>query len=238
MQSRYVAYYRVSTKAQGSSGLGLEAQELAVVQFLKDRGGGVLASYTDIETGTGKGNERPQLARAIAHCKRERAILVIAKLDRLSRNVYFVSGLMESGVDFVAVDMPSANRLTIHILAAVAEEEARMISRRTKEALAAAKARGARLGRPENLTKEAQAKAARVVREKAVRAYSHVSPVIVNLRSAGMPYWRIAAHLNSLGERTRNGAEFDHKTVIRILQRASVSCAASSYQEAATEYPR
>lgn len=220
LKSRCIAYYRVSTKAQGASGLGLEAQELAVVNFLNDRGGQLLSSYVDIETGTRKGNDRPQLAKAIAHCKREKATLVIAKLDRLSRNVYFVSGLMESGIDFVAVDMPSANRLTIHILAAVAEEEARMISRRTKEALAAAKSRGVKLGRPENLTREAQAKAAQVVREKAIKAYSHVSQLVMSQRAQGTPYWRIAAQLNLMGERTRNGAEFDHKAVMRIYQRA------------------
>lgn len=220
LQSRYIAYYRVSTKAQGASGLGLEAQETAVTKFLGDRGGDLLASFTDIETGTRRGNDRPQLIRAVAHCKREKATLLIAKLDRLSRNVHFVSGLMESGIDFVAVDMPSANRLTIHILAAVAEEEARMISRRTKEALAAAKARGTVLGRPENLTPEARAKALCVVRENAIKAYSHVSQLVLNLRLQGMPYWRIAAHLNSMGETTRNGAAFDHKTVMRIYERS------------------
>ena len=153
--------YRVSTQKQGRSGLGLEGQETAVNQFAGQNRGGVLASYTEIETGTNK-RERPELTKAIAHCRREGATLVIAKLDRLARNVHFVSGLMESGVEFVCCDNPTANRLTIHILAAVAEDEARRISERTKAALAAYKARGGVLGasRTEcrNLTEDARRK--------------------------------------------------------------------------------
>src|SRR4051794_33128778 len=136
---KYIAYYRVSTDRQGCSGLGLDAQRAAVASYLAGREP-LLAEYTEIESG--KKNDRPQLAVALGECHRRRARLVIAKLDRLARNVHFISGLMESGVDFVAVDMPEANRLTLHILAAVAEHEREMISRRTKEALAAAKARG------------------------------------------------------------------------------------------------
>jgi DNA invertase Pin-like site-specific DNA recombinase len=218
--SRCVAYYRVSTKAQGHSGLGLDAQEQAVTHFLDGRGSQLVGTYTDIETGTRKGNDRPQLARAIAQCKRERATLVIAKLDRLSRNVHFVSGMMESGVDFVAVDVPSANRLTIHILAAVAEEEARMISRRTKDALAAAKARGVKLGRPENLPADANARSARVIQDNAERAYANITPIVLGLRSQGLPFGKIAAQLNAKGERTRRGAEFTPTTVIRIVERS------------------
>jgi DNA invertase Pin-like site-specific DNA recombinase len=220
VQSRYVAYYRVSTKAQGNSGLGLEAQRQAVSNFIPERVGELIASYTDIETGTRKGNDRPHLAAALKHCKRERATLVIAKLDRLSRNVYFVSGLMESGVDFVAVDMPSANRLTIHILAAVAEEEARMISRRTKEALAAAKMRGVKLGRPENLTPEARAKGLRSVKENAKMGCAHLLPMIRELRERGCTYWQIAEALNARGEATRMGYPFNHTAVIRMLRRS------------------
>src|SRR5215218_1388890 len=116
----YIAYYRVSTDRQGRSGLGLDAQRAAVAGYLAGRGA-LLAEYTEVESG--KKNDRPQLAAALGECRRHRARLVIAKLDRLARNVYFISGLMESGVDFVAVDMPEANRLTLHILAAVAEHE-------------------------------------------------------------------------------------------------------------------
>ncbi len=143
MEPKLVAYYRVSTKQQGQSGLGLEAQEIAVRDYAKGTGAAILAKYTEIESG--KLADRPQLAKAVAHARRAKAKLVIAKLDRLARNVAFLSALMDSGVEFVACDNPHANRLTIHILAAVAEDEARRISERTKAALAAAKARGAKL---------------------------------------------------------------------------------------------
>ena len=147
---KFIAYHRVSTKGQGTSGLGLEAQQAALRQYLNGGNWELLASYTDIETGTKKGNNRPELKKAIAHANRKKAVLLIAKLDRLARNVAFVSNLMESSVEFIAVDNPSANRLTVHILAAVAEAEAEAISARTKAALAAAKERGVILGKPEN----------------------------------------------------------------------------------------
>ena len=141
---RYIAYYRVSTARQGRSGLGLDAQKHAVHQYLNGGQWALLSEYVEIESG--KRSDRPQLAAALAACRLHKAKLVIAKLDRLARNVAFVSTLMESGVDFVAVDFPTANRLTIHILAAVAEHEAHAISERTKAALAAARARGMKLG--------------------------------------------------------------------------------------------
>lgn len=141
----YIAYYRVSTTRQGQSGLGLEAQQQAVKQYLNGGNWQILAEFTEIESG--KRNDRPKLAEAIALCKRLQATLVIAKLDRLARNVHFISGLMESGVEFVAVDNPNANRLMLHMLAAFAEHEREQISRRTKDALAAAKARGVKLTR-------------------------------------------------------------------------------------------
>ena len=138
----FIAYYRVSTDKQGKSGLGLEAQRQAVVDFINGNGNKVIAEYTEVESG--KRRDRPELAKALTDCRKHKAKLVIAKLDRLARNVHFISGLMESGVDFVAVDMPQANRLTVHILAAVAEHEREMISQRTKAALAVAKERGVR----------------------------------------------------------------------------------------------
>src|SRR6478672_9282933 len=137
---RFIAYYRVSTAQQGRSGLGLDAQQAAVLAYLNGGSWALLEEFTEIESG--KRSDRPQLAAALAACRLHKATLVIAKLDRLARNVAFVSALMEAGVEFVAVDFPQANRLTIHILAAVAEHEASMISARTKAALAAAKARG------------------------------------------------------------------------------------------------
>src|SRR5580704_1939364 len=140
----FVAYYRVSTERQGRSELGLEAQQKAVRDHLNGGNWGIVAEFTEVESG--KRSDRPQLAAALAACRLRGAKLIIAKLDRLARNVHFVSGLMESGVDFVAADFPQANRLTVHILAAVAEHEAKMISERTKVALAAAKRRGVKLG--------------------------------------------------------------------------------------------
>lgn len=141
MPDKTVAYYRVSTQRQGQSGLGLEAQEAAVRELCK---GTLIASFTEVESGAN--TKRPELAKAMVYCKAAGATLVVAKLDRLARNVAFVASLMEAGVDFIAADMPQANRLTIHILAAVAEHEREAISARTKAALAAAKARGVRLG--------------------------------------------------------------------------------------------
>src|SRR6202046_2586030 len=141
---RFVSYLRVSTTRQGISGLGLEAQREAGAQYL-DGGRGELTKEV-VEVESGKRNDRPAIAEALRLCRLHRATLIIAKLDRLSRNVHFISSLMESGVEFVAVDFPQANRLTVHILAAVAEQEAFMISARTKAALAAAKARGVVLG--------------------------------------------------------------------------------------------
>lgn len=220
---RFVAYYRVSTKAQGISGLGLEAQEQGVNQFLNGGNWQLLASYTDVESGTRKGNNRPELGKAIAHAKRTKATLVIAKLDRLARNVAFVSNLMESGVDFVAADMPQANRLTIHILAAVAEAEAEMISKRTKEALAAAKARGVVLGNPANLTEAGQKLGARrgadTKRRRAVEDYGHLASMVAELRQQSMSFAAIAIQLNEQGETTRQGMAFQAMTIKRIVDR-------------------
>lgn len=182
--SKLVPYYRVSTKRQGISGLGLEAQQFAVAEFTRQGQHQVVASYQEVETG--KRADRPELAKAILHAKRTKAVLVIAKLDRLARNVHFLSGLMEAGVDFVCCDMPSANRLTLHILAAVAEDEARRISERTKAALAAYKARGGKLGTLANLTREAGRRGAKTNRTKARTAYASLLPQLREWRAAGL----------------------------------------------------
>src|SRR5262249_11444060 len=153
-----IAYYRVSTKRQGRSGLGLEAQEAAVRDFLNGGNWRLVKEFTEIESG--KRTDRPQLEKAFQACRVYGAKLIIAKLDRLARNVAFISNLMESGVEFEAVDFPQANRLTIHIMAAMAEHEAKMISERTKAALAAAKRRGVKLGGDRGARLTAQARAA------------------------------------------------------------------------------
>jgi DNA invertase Pin-like site-specific DNA recombinase len=208
---RYVAYYRVSTQRQGQSGLGLEGQQAAVAAFCKP-----VESFTEIETGTNK-RHRPELAKAIAACKRLRATLVIAKLDRLARNVYFVSGLMESGIEFIACDNPTANRLTIHILAAVAEDEARRISERTKAALAAYKRRGGTLGNPTNLTSKAARKGNRANSEAAERHNGDIRPIAEKLRKAGRTLTEIAETLTGKGLLTRRGKAWSATAVARLI---------------------
>lgn len=215
---RLIPYYRVSTRKQGESGLGLEAQQACVADFARYGQHEIIATYQEIETG--KRADRPELAKAIAHSKRAKATLVIAKLDRLARNVHFLSGLMESRVDFVCCDNPHANRLTLHILAAVAEDEARRISERTKAALAAYKARGGRLGTPGNLTPEAGRRGATATRVKARTAYAAVLPELRQWRAAGLSYRQISALLNGGGHLSRSGAPWNHAQVRRVLARA------------------
>lgn len=144
-EGKFIAYYRVSTQRQGASGLGLEAQQATVREYLKLGGWDLIEEYVEVESGRKK--DRPQLVKALAHAKKEKATLLIAKLDRLARNIHFISGLMESGVNFMAADMPEANKLTVQIMAVMAEHESEMIKRRTKDALKAAKARGTVLGK-------------------------------------------------------------------------------------------
>ena len=210
--NNYVAYYRVSTDKQGKSGLGLDAQAAAVAAFVAGRGE-ILQSFTEIESG--KKNDRPQLAEALALCRRHKAKLIIAKLDRLARNVHFISGLMESGVDFLAVDMPEANRLTIHILAAVAEHEREMISKRTKDALKAAKGKGIRLGNPTPLPASLKARA--VWSTQTAKFRETVKPLILELQAKGYSYNAIAKELNRRHIATANGRQWYHKTVSNLV---------------------
>lgn len=210
--NQFVAYYRVSTDKQGRSGLGLDAQRQAVASYVAHRGN-ILTEFTEIESG--RKNDRPQLADALALCRRQRAILVIARLDRLARNVNFISGLMESRVDFVAVDMPEANRLTIHILAAVAEHEREMISKRTKAALQVAKMRGTRLGNPDPLP--ASQEAIKALRAKTAEYHATVKPLIRELRQQGMSLSAIAAELTRRHIPTARGGLWYPATVKNIL---------------------
>src|SRR3954471_7798 len=181
----FVSYLRVSTAMQGASGLGLEAQREAIDRHVRQAGGKLLSEHIEIESG--KKNDRPEIAKALAAARAKRATLIIAKLDRLARNVAFISNLMESGVDFVAVDLPQANRLTVHILAAVAEHEAKMISERTKAALAAAKARGQQLGgdRGARLTAKARQAGCKAVTARADAFAADIAPAVAELQAAG-----------------------------------------------------
>jgi DNA invertase Pin-like site-specific DNA recombinase len=225
MPKPIVGYVRVSTAGQGASGLGLEAQQAAIDAYAKAAGATVVRVYTEVESG--RKSDRPELAKALAHAKRSRAMLCVAKLDRLARNVAFLSRLMEAKADFVAVDNPAANKLTLHILAAVAENEAEAVSARTKAALAAYKARGGKLGgelkQCRNLTQEARqrgAKAAGVANQaKADEAYADLRPIVGELRDKGHTQVEIAAELNKLGHTTRRGKPWNHVQVGRVLSR-------------------
>ena len=201
--------------------------------YAKGTGAAILAKYTEIESG--KLADRPQLAKAVAHARRAKAKLVIAKLDRLARNVAFLSALMDSGVEFVACDNPHANRLTIHILAAVAEDEARRISERTKAALAAAKAQGAKLGsaRPGHWQGRENARLAgasrgneqsRVSRRrKAIGAVADLLPAMQAQRTAGATLEAIAQDLNAQGQQTPRGCQWSATAVQRALKLAEES---------------
>lgn len=157
---RYIAYYRVSTKRQGESGLGLEAQRSAVERFVGNYTDSVITEYTDIESG--KNDNRPELKKAIQEAQKHKATLLIAKLDRLSRNAGFIFTLRDSKVDFICADMPTANSVTIGIMAVLAQDERERISQRTKAALAELKKQGKQLGTPTNLTEAAVAKGRQV----------------------------------------------------------------------------
>jgi DNA invertase Pin-like site-specific DNA recombinase len=226
----FVSYYRVSTRKQGASGLGLDAQKAAVRAFVKSQDGHVVRSFKEVESGKKSDDERPELRKALAHAKRSGATVVVAKLDRLSRNVNFLSALMESGADFVCVDNPTATRLTLHVLAAVAEWEAQAISERTKAGLAEAKRRGVKLGsaRPGHWDGREEArlrglaagrvKAAATISRKFREGYSDLIPEITTMREEGLSLQKIADRLNGDGHRTRRNAEFSKVQVSRILK--------------------
>lgn len=220
---KFVAYYRVSTARQGRSGLGLEAQKDSVATYLNGGRWSLVGEFVEVESG--KRNDRPALAEALALCRLHKATLIIAKLDRLARNVAFISNLMESNVEFTAVDFPQANRLTIHVLAAVAEHEAAMISARTKAALKAAKARGVVLGGDRgNIASVAKcgAKKSALVRSAAAQERAaDLLPKIRAIQTTGAATLReIANELNAQAIPTSRGGEWSAVQVQRVLARA------------------
>ena len=227
---KLIAYYRVSTDKQGQSGLGLEAQRVAVEAFAQSTGATIEATFTEVESG--KRADRPELVKAVAHARRSKARLVIAKLDRLARNLAFLAAMMDSGLDFVACDNPNANRLTLHILAAVAEDEARRISERTKAALAAAKARGQLLGsaRPGHWTGREEARLVGLAhareqsriskRQKALAVVADLLPEVKARRAAGESLAKIAQALNAVGHRTTRGNDWTAMGIKLVLDRA------------------
>jgi DNA invertase Pin-like site-specific DNA recombinase len=212
----FVAYYRVSTDRQGRSGLGLEAQRSAVLAYLNGGSWTMITEFTEVESG--RYADRPQLVAALAACKKHKAKLLIAKLDRLSRNLAFIATLMDSGVEFVAVDNPHANKLTVHILAAVAQHEREMISQRTRDALQAAKVRGKRLGNP-NLG-SARQRALEANSVAADRFAANVRPIIEQIQKSGLSSLRgVARALTARGIKTARGGEWTARMVINVLER-------------------
>lgn len=218
---KLVAYYRVSTDDQGEVGLGMKAQQRLVASYSESSGCEIVKEYTEVESGKLSAIGRPELAKALAYCKRTKGTtLVIAKLDRLGRNLNFISGLMETGVSFVAADSPNDDRFILHVKAAMHEEEGRKISLRTKEALAELKAQGVKLGTPANLTPSAQAKGARANRDKAIMELATVAPLLRQWRGQGKTLAVIAGELNAIGRTTRQGAAWTPSAVKRVLDRS------------------
>lgn len=213
---KYVAYYRVSTQKQGISGLGLEAQQLAVGKHLKGCNPLLVKEFIEVETGKGANalDKRPQLKAALETCRKNGAILIIAKLDRLARNVHFISGLMESKVKFIACDLPEANELTLHVMAAFAEHESKRISQRTKEALSVAKSRGVILGKagPNNLKSNIRAR-----QEKANQFIRKVSGILDGLRLQRLSQRKMIEELNTLGIKAPRGGNWTLIQLQRVL---------------------
>jgi DNA invertase Pin-like site-specific DNA recombinase len=220
MNGKFVSYLRVSTQRQGKSGLGLEAQREAVSTYLNGGSWSLIAELVEVESG--KRSDRPKLAEALRLCRLHKAVLLVAKIDRLARNVAFISALMEGGVKFVAVDMPEVNEMVVHILASVAEGEARAISARTKAALAAAKARGTVLGGLRwDITRvgaQGRKAALQTRQENAAKYRADVLPVIQEKQRQGASSLRqIAEALNADGTPARRGGEWSAAQVQRVM---------------------
>ena len=215
VRERFITYYRVSTDRQGCSGLGLEAQQETVRQFLLGRSADVVAEFIEVESGSK--SERPKLREALAVCQREKSVLLIAKLDRLARSVAFISALMEAKTNFLAVDMPHASRPVLHVMAAFAEHEREMIRDRTRAALAAAKARGVRLGANGAVLAERHKDAATAY------AFEIQAAVIMATTAGARTTQQIADHLNAAGVPSRQGGRWHPANVARILRRLSLT---------------
>lgn len=215
---KYIAYYRVSTKQQGNSGLGLNAQKTMVRNYLKDDDI-LIDQFEEVESG--KNDNRPQLLKAIEKSKTESATLLIAKLDRLSRNAGFIFLLKDSNVDFKCCDMPQADSVTIGIMAVLAQEERLLISKRTTDALQELKAKGIKLGNPKNLTPEARKMGSEAMRLKALQNDNNrkATALIVSLRNAGRSYNKIADELNKNGFKTSRGCEFTSSQTLILYDR-------------------
>lgn len=222
--NKFVAYYRVSTKKQGVSGLGLDGQREAVRCYLNGGQWALLGEFTDIESG--KHANRPQLALAMELARLTGATLLIAKLDRLSRDAHFLLGLEKAGVDFVAVDMPNANRLTVRLMAVIAQEEREMISARTKAALAAAKARGRVLGGWRGGPVVDQAKGVKALQTQADRFAAGLRPMVEEWRREGLTYSQIAEALTDRSIKTARGGAWNASRVREILSRTPASATA------------
>ena len=220
-RGKFISYLRVSTDKQGRNGLGMEAQRQAVEDYLDGGNWQLLAEYVEVESG--KRDARPELRKALHHAKVTGATLVIAKLDRLSRNARFLLELQEAGTKFVCADMPDANNLTIGILALVAQQEREAISRRTKEALAAAKARGVKLGCPKgakHLRRYGNAAGVAAIKAKADQHAADLRPVVEEIRTAGTTSNKgLARELNRLGVLTPRGGRWHPTGVARLLER-------------------
>jgi len=214
MKGKFVAYYRVSTSKQGINGLGMDAQRNAVMNYLNGGDWKLIAEFAEVETG--KRSDREELTKAITLCRKERAVLVIAKLDRLARNAAFLLNLRDSGVDFIAVDMPHADKFTVGIMALVAEKERDLISQRTKDGLAAAKRRGTKLGNPRPREAVKRAVAANV--ERAGTYAANLAPVVREIQRAHVTTLRgIAQCLNARGFKTPNGKSFAPQSVKNLM---------------------
>lgn len=213
-RDKAIAYLRVSTDRQGRSGLGLEAQREAVIRYAQEARLELIGEFVEVETGKGTNalSRRPKLLAALTDAKRHKAKLVLAKLDRLARNVHFISGLMETGVDFAVADMPNADRFQLHLFAALAEKEAEVISKRTKAALAAAKARGTALG----------THGAVLARENQTEALARLEPLrsrLVDMRTRGFSIRQMAVQLNAAGVASPGGGRWHPANLHRALKR-------------------